>query len=317
MIARRTRALWLVAVLVGLAAAVTVLVRTARPSFESLASIDLSWPLLALASAGWFASFGYLVLNWARSLRWWGHELRTAAALRIFLLSNLGRYLPGAIWQFAGLAALSSAQGISPMAATGGVVMQQMVLLLTGAAIAVVTAPGLLGDWTLRLHPLVLVAGAAFALAGLIVILPWLLARARPFVLRRLKGRATLPEVTRANLAAYAMRASLGWVGYGVSFWLFARALFGADAPTLFTAAAAFIAASVLGIAAVFAPGGIVVRELALAGALAPALGLERATVLAIASRVWLIALEILGALVVLARSPASADGPTTNSPPE
>lgn len=308
MIARHTRSLWLVAVLLGLAAAVTVLVRTARPSFESLAAIDLSWQLLALASAGWFASFGYLVLNWARSLRWWGHELSATGALRIFFLSNLGRYLPGAIWQFAGLAALSSVHGISPVAATGGVAMQQLVLLLTGAVLSIVTAPGLLGDWTLRLHPLLLVASAALALAGVFVILPWLLARARPFMLRRLHGHATLPDVTRAQLAGYAIRTTIGWVGYGVSFWVFASALFGATAPTLFTAAVAFIAASVLGITAIFAPGGIVVRELALAAALAPALGLERATVLAIASRLWLIALEILGALVALRGTPATAD---------
>lgn len=298
------RALWLCAILLALFAAVLVLVRTARPSLQSLASIDISWSLLVLASLVWLASFGYLVLNWARSLRWWEFELTVTRALRIFFLSNLGRYIPGAIWQFAGLAALSSATGVSPVAATGAVVLQQLVLLLTGAALAAFLAPGLLGEWTERLHPLWLVASAALALCATIIILPWLLSHVRPFVLRRLQGRVSLPVVTPANLATYTLRTTVGWVGYGLAFWLFSRALFGAAAPTPLAAAVAFIAASVLGIAAVFAPGGIVIREVAIAGALAATLGLERASVLAIASRVWLIALEILGALVILAYAP-------------
>ena len=102
-----------------------------------------------------------------------------------------------------------------------------------------------------------------------------------------------------------------------MAFWLLGRALYGPAAPTVFDAATAFIGASVLGIAAVFAPGGLIIREVAMAGALAPAIGLERATVLAIASRIWMIALEIIGALIVLAGArvrPASEEPARTGS---
>src|SRR4051794_16306442 len=60
-------------------------------------------PLL-LASAVWALAFGGLVILWERSLRWWGAQMRSVAALRVFFLSNLARYLPGGVWQFAGLA---------------------------------------------------------------------------------------------------------------------------------------------------------------------------------------------------------------------
>ena len=51
---------------------------------------------------------------------------------------------------------------------------------------------------------------------------------------------------------------------------------------------------------AVFAPGGLVVREGALVVTLKSAIGPERAAVLAIASRIWLVSLEIIGAATVV-----------------
>jgi hypothetical protein len=297
---RAARIGWAVAITVALVAATLVLFRTATPTLDTLAAIDISWTLVVAASLVWYASFLYLILNWVRSLDWWNQRLPLFGGVDIFFMSNLARYIPGAVWQFAGLAAMSTRRGISPLAATAAILIQQLVLLLTGGIIAVVAAPRLLGPWTAGFPPIVLVAIALAGLVALVSALPWLLRRAQPLIERRLRGHVTLPRPTTGQLAANVGRTTAVWIGYGVSFWLLGRALYGIGAPTLFDASVAFVAASVLGIAAIFAPGGIVIREVAIAGALAPAIGLERATVLAIASRVWMIALEILGALVVL-----------------
>lgn len=270
---------------------------------ESLRAIDISWTFVGAASMVWLLTFGHLVATWAQSLTWWNQRVDLRGALHIFFMSNLARYVPGAVWQFAGLAAMASARRVSPMSATAGILVQQMMLLLTGAVIAVVAAPRLLGGWTSEYSPAVLVAAGVAGLAALVVAMPAVLGRARPIVERRLGGRLTLPVMSTQRFAGYVARTALAWLGYGVAFWLLGRGLYGAAAPSLFDAAAVFIGASVLGIAAVFAPGGIIVREAAIAGALAPTLGLERATVLAIASRVWMIGLEIAGALIMLAWS--------------
>jgi hypothetical protein len=50
----------------------------------------------------------------------------------------------------------------------------------------------------------------------------------------------------------------------------------------------------------VFAPGGIVVREGAIIGLLQPSIGVEAATILAIASRFWQIAIEVTAAGLAL-----------------
>ena len=301
---------WGIAILAALVAATIVLVRTARPSLDALAAIDISWTLVVAASVVWYLAFGLLAANWASSLRWWRQQMRVEGALHVFFVSNLARYIPGAVWQLAGLAAMSTARGVSPLAATAGVLIQQLVLLLTGAIIAIVAAPRLLGAWTDGFHPAVLVSAALVGMALLVLALPGLLRRVQPLLERKLGGRLTLPSLSKRDLAAYVARTVVAWIVYGIAFWLLGRGMFGQSAPSAFDAATAYIGASVLGIAAVFAPGGIIVREVAIAGALAPAMGLERATILAIGARIWMIALEIVGALVMLGLArlrPASA----------
>jgi uncharacterized membrane protein YbhN (UPF0104 family) len=92
----------------------------------------------------------------------------------------------------------------------------------------------------------------------------------------------------------YLAQVTIAWVGYAVAFWLFGRALFGAAAPTILLAGTAYVASYVAGIVAVFAPGGIVVREAALVATLGPVIGADRALVLALAARLWHVALEIM-----------------------
>ena len=123
---------------------------------------------------------------------------------------------------------------------------------------------------------------------------------------RRLGRTVTLPTPPPRELALFAIVHALGWIGYGVSFWMFGVATLGPDAPGLVLALGAYISSYVVGILAVFAPGGLVVRETALVAALGPAIGVDRALLLAVASRVWLVAMELIGAALL---APFGGDG--------
>ena len=70
-----------------------------------------------------------LVRTWSGSLRWWGDRLAFTAAIRIWFITNLSRFVPGAIWQFAHVSAEALNARISPVAATGAILFQQIVLL--------------------------------------------------------------------------------------------------------------------------------------------------------------------------------------------
>jgi len=284
-------------------AAVVALVQLTRAYGATLhdAPLTVNWGMLVLASAVWLVGYVQLIQLWGRSLVWWGSPpLRFRPALRVFSLSNLARYIPGAVWQFAGLAALASAEGASPVAASVGVLLEQVVLLSTGFALVLSVAPRFLARWTHGLGVGVELALAVLLIAALVVGLPRVLPRARAWAERVLKRTVPLPTLPQGPFAVYVVRGALSWVIYGVAFWLFARALLGSHAPGAWLAATAYVASYLVGLLAVIAPGGIVVREGALVLCLSSSIGAEPALILAVSSRLWLIALEVLAALVVV-----------------
>jgi hypothetical protein len=229
----------------------------------------------------------------------------------VFFLSNLARYVPGGVWQFAGLAAMSAAEGVSPVAATAAVLFQQAALLATGSALALALSPialeTYLARWGIALPSLAtrLTLAAAIVIV-MVALLPPLLRPLRRVVERRIRDVRAIPHVTPLQLAAYIAATTTGWIGYGVSFALFARAVLPDTALSPLTAGAIYVAAYVAGIIVIILPGGIGVREGVLVAALTPLIGVDRALYLAITSRVWLVALEVLGALVFL-RTPRRA----------
>jgi len=289
--------------IIVLGGALWFLVRTARPHWATLTNLPqpLAWGPLLAASLLWLGSYTMLVLLWAESLRWWGARLGPFAALRVFFLANLARYVPGGIWQFTGLAALAVEQGISPAAAAGAVLVQQLVLLATGLVLALDLAPALISPHAAALPPLLTALAGAAGLGALMILFPLLL----PILKRRLERLTQrtlpLPHASTSGFAMFVAGSGLGWAGYGAAFWLFTRAMLGAAAPGPVTAGAAFVASYVAGIIAVFAPGGIVVREAALVAALGPSVGPQYALLLAVGSRVWLTVLELCATLGVLA----------------
>jgi glycosyltransferase 2 family protein len=135
----------------------------------------------------------------------------------------------------------------------------------------------------------------------------------------RITGRTwAMPPIPSSVLWAAVAGTAAAWILYGFGFEILARAVGAASAGSPGGYVAAFTFSYLIGYLALLAPGGIVVRELALVEALrilglaSPAEGL----VLALASRLWLTVLEIvLGLLFVpslirLPTPPVSDDAP-------
>jgi hypothetical protein len=91
------------------------------------------------------------------------------------------------------------------------------------------------------------------------------------------------------------------WLLYGTAFRFLAIGLLGGVSASWGFYIAAFTGSYLAGVIAVFAPAGLFVREAALIGVLTPVIGGGDAVILALASRIWLTALEIVSGVVVLA----------------
>lgn len=247
------------------------------------------WPLIA-SVALLLATFLYLVALWAGlAQRLGASTLGFATAVRVFFLSLLARYVPGKVWQIAGLAYLAGREGVAPGTAAFSAVVAQA-FSLGAAAVA--------GGLYLALGPLPSRVGSLVALAvalGVPVLLAW--PRLYRLALRRVGGAEHAPLSPpggfRFSLRWLALNL-VAWVAYGFAFCLLWAAFRPLEPSNYGLAGTAFAAAYLLGYVAFFAPAGIGVREGALAALTAPVLGAADATALAVITRVWMTATELL-----------------------
>ncbi len=255
-------------------------------SLEVTVAIDIVPLLLAVLTV--MVTYALLIEAWRRVIVGWGQVLPFGTAARIWCVSNLGRYLPGKVWSVAGLAVLAQRSGVSGWAATGSAVAMQALAVGTGAAVAALAVPGAVAG-----AQVVVALGITVAVVGLLV---W------PAPLSRLV-RAVRPGVELRSLApAAALLAGAatvaGWVAYGVAFWLLGRGLLPGATLPLPAAVGVFAGGYVLGLLAIFAPGGLGVRELVLVAILAPRVGSGNAVALAVGSRLLLTLTEFGAALL-------------------
>lgn len=224
-----------------------------------------------------------------------GPAIPAGEAVRLFMIANLGRYVPGKVWQIAGLAALARGRGVSAATAMGAAVLGQ------GIALAAAT---LVGVWAM------LEGGEAmrrWGLVAIVLVVGGVALAAVPAVFRWVAGlwfRVARQDAPEGLGSVHGMRwvvlYVLNWMLYAFSFWLLV-ASFGHRVDIL-PVASAFAAAYVLGYLAVFAPAGIGVREGVLTALLTPHLGLGPAAAVAIIQRVWTTVVEVVPAGAFWAR---------------
>jgi uncharacterized membrane protein YbhN (UPF0104 family) len=254
---------------------------------------------LAAATLIVLATYLLLVEVWRRVLAQYGRAVPLRDAARVWFISNLGKYVPGKVWQVTTMTVMLARLDVPVATAAGASAVITIANVAAGFALLVAV-----GMPSLRA-----VAGAheaAVRVAALVLLVALL---AAPFLMRVLSAvasrvlrrpfRLTIP--LRAAWLSVA-GCALAWLLYGIAFQLFVRSLLGVAGASWLAYVAAYTLSYLVGYLALFAPGGIGARELTLSYLLV-ALNLTtpaEATVVTVASRVWLTLLEIAPALLFL-----------------
>ncbi len=266
------------------------------------AGLRADWWLVAASVALVLATYALLVHAWRTLVAAWGAPLAFGDAVRIWTVSNLGRYLPGKVWSIAAMGLLARRAGVPAAAASGAAVAGTLVNLAAGFAVLLVA-----GGRVLRsVVPGAGSAAVAIAVAATVglALLPVLLAPAMRAA-ARLLGREVPVREAPARVLWFVVLANVAaWVGYGIAFRLFAMALTPGSAGNWLGYLAVFCGSYLAGYLVLFAPGGIGVREGTMV-ALLTTLGLAStvdAWLLAVASRLWLTVLEVAPGVLFLAR---------------
>jgi hypothetical protein len=263
------------------------------------AMTGMDWYPVVGAGLAAVAGSGCMLMAWRTLLADLGSPLCMKAATRVMSVSQLGKYLPGAVWAFAAQVELASDYEVprrrcattivTSVAVTLGVglVMASLALSLTSSAAAA--------------HYWYALAVAPLILIGLY---PPVLGRIMDRVLTvlrrpRLERRPTVPGLTKA-----AAWTALGWLLWGVQAWLLLRDVTGKGFDILLLSVGAYALAWSAGTMVVVFPGGIGPREIALIAALAPVAPHGAALVVAVISRLLMTASDLVwaGAGLIIGR---------------
>ncbi|WP_222706247.1 lysylphosphatidylglycerol synthase domain-containing protein [Actinomyces ruminicola] len=248
-------------------------------------------PLLLLGSL--LAAVVYVLLTmlaWRVLLADMGTTLPPSAAFRVFFVSQLGKYMPGGVWNILAAAELGADHDIPRRRSVSVMAVTVIVSIVTGAALAVVTMPFAserLRDsygwvsWTLPVF--------------IIMLLPPVLNRLLALVLR-LAGRPPLEHpVSWSGIGACTAWTLVAWAVAGVQVWLLAVGIgMTGSAPTLALCIGGYAMAWTVGFLIVFVPAGAGVREGVLGLVLAGSLTAGGAVAVVLLSRVVLTVADLV-----------------------
>lgn len=254
---------------------------------------------LALAFVAVLAGLIAAMLGWRALLAGLGSPLPVGPAAKIYLLSQLGKYIPGSLWPV--LAQVELGRDYKVPRARSGVAAVAVLVVSLAAGIAVamgclaIAASGAIKDywWVL------LAAPVAVAL-----LIPAVLQRLVALAMRLSRRGGDGITVSGAALLKAVGWLLVMWFCFGVHVWLLARGLGAHHDHLLLLSTGGYALAWIAGFLFVIAPAGVGVREGALLIVLAPALDRPETLALALVSRMLMLAGDLLtsGVAVLAAR---------------
>ncbi|SIN89375.1 hypothetical protein SAMN05444166_1482 [Singulisphaera sp. GP187] len=227
--------------------------------------------------------------------------VRLGPAVRAYLISHLGKYVPGKALVVVMRVGLMTPYGARAATAAFATLYETLVMMAGGAMVAT------LGFLVVPLEWWPVLIGASLSVALLVVVDPKVFPRISALVSVPFKGVGpdALPRFSRRLLAEGLLYAVGGWILLGFSQIAVICAVTPAGVPAIQwpLVIGSVALATVAGFAVAILPGGLGVREGILMATLQPALGADTAVVAALALRLtWLIGELLVAAVLSLIR---------------
>jgi glycosyltransferase 2 family protein len=282
-------------------------------------SLHVGWTWVAAAVALYLAGLCAFGAFFARVMAHSPTPVRFLPAMRAYLISHLGKYVPGKAMVVVLRVGLLSRYGARPATAAFATLYETLTMMAAGGLVAAA------GFAVRPLAPLTVPVGfgrvvpVPLALLGLglgagffVLVEPRVFPRLSAVVRVPFPGVGpdAIPAISHRLLGEGVLWSLLGWALLGMSQVAVIAALVprGVAAAWWPVVVASVALATVAGFAVAVFPGGLVVREGVLMAALAPALGDDMAVVAALALRLAWVAGEILAAASLAPARPRLAE---------
>jgi hypothetical protein len=265
-----------------------VLYRVIKDDYLNMPQVRY-WYWTAFSIIFLFGGFLYIGLNWKRTLYAFSYSISLRDSWISIGLTVFGKYLPGKVWLVLGRAGWISNRYGYPINEIGVIsVLTQILSLWTG------TLFGLIGLMILKANSIwFFLAFGLFFFLSVLLFSPAFQYLFNWVYYLFFKRKVNFPTLPIRKILFLSIDYLVTWILWAIAFHCWCQSLSNQILPA--SIGLGFPFASTVGIIAVFAPGGIGVREgllvafLVLAGEV-----LSDATTYAITSRVWFLAGEAI-----------------------
>jgi len=200
--------------------------------------------------------------SWGKTLEAFNFKLRYSDVFTIYFRSMVAKYLPGKLWQIVGSTYMAAKKGVPEGSTVASVVIGQGYSLLSGLALVagalalgVIQPPGggfAFFRWT---------AIPILVLLIILTVRPELAEPLMNWALRLAKRQTISLRINIATSLRLFMAFLIPWFIFGLSFWFLGRGLEDIPISHYLSFTAIMTASTVIGFLAVFAPGGLGVKE--------------------------------------------------------
>ncbi|RKX22951.1 MAG: hypothetical protein DRP45_10995 [Candidatus Zixiibacteriota bacterium] len=255
---------------------------------------------LILAQAALF----FFSTSWKSIVSGFGHRVTPTVSFKICYLSNLGRYIPGKVWQVFGMLYLAKKEGVPEEQTAASFVLFQLFTIPASILVYVLAAqiePAIMTDKVALLGRggSLAISALMLAICAVLIFWPQPILKGVNKIFAKL-GRPTASFELDKSVAALVFAGYFaGWILFGLAFWLFLRSILGNSAPSATAAVGLYNVAYQIGYLALFAPGGFGPREFVMGALLIPFVGPIAAAV-AVAARIWSVLIDFLAAVIAL-----------------
>ncbi len=273
--------------------------------------------------AGLLVILGILcgTMSWQAFVDDMGAPIGPARGGQIFLVGQLGKYLPGSVWAYVLQIELGRRAGLARARVFAATIFSLVVAVVAALVVGGVALPQLLAadpslGWLKWLYVLLPI--------GLVCLHPRILTRAVNLVFRVVRRQPPDHPVRMRTVLVALGWAIASYVCSGAQLWVLVREGVGLRPSQLALYVGTMGIAMVAGVFAILLPSGAGVRELVIVTALAPSIGTGMAVAYAALSRVLFTVADLVtagGAALVAAvarrRSPDIARDEATAAAPD
>lgn len=257
---------------------------------------QFNFPLMALAALFGVSWFFLRTWIWWQLVREMHEHVPYWPAFRVFMISEVARYVPGKIWQYVSRIYLAEKYKIPPALTLTSALVELMMMMVAAGAIALANASRILPALQEQYRPLLVLA----LMVALALVHPKSLKMWSKHLAKFLKQEWVPFDVRYSHVVMILLASLLTWTLTGVGFSLFVRSLTDAGDGHTVQLVTIYAASWLIGLLAIVVPAGVGVREGTMTFLLAALMPHPTAAVLAIAARLWVTLLEV--ALLAAAR---------------